>query len=143
VSIDGGEASPLTEYVAAYPSVSPDGKMIACFGRNQARRQILLLPFEGGQPLKRIDVGDQNLSGIRMQWTPDARSLMYAVDGNGTTAIVKQSLEGGPVQRIARFDQDEIFDFGYSVDGRFLAVTRGGWQHDAVLIEGLDSPRTR
>lgn len=138
VSIDGGEPLPLTDYVAAYPSVSPDGKRIACVGRNQSRIEFLVLPFEGGQPLKRIDLAGQSFSGNRIQWTPDGKSLIYAAESNGATAIIKQSLEGGPVERLASFDQDELFDFGYSFDGRFLAVTRGGWRHDAVLISGLN-----
>ena len=34
--------------------------------------------------------------------------------------------------------EDEVFDFGYSSDGQLLAVTRGGWQHDVVLISDLN-----
>jgi hypothetical protein len=36
-----------------------------------------------------------------------------------------------------RFDGDELFDFGYSPDGKFFAATRGEWQHDVVLITTL------
>jgi Tol biopolymer transport system component len=112
--------------------------MIACIGRNQAKEQILLLPFEGGQPLTRIDFAEQSSLGFRIQWTPDGKSLIYIAESKGATAIVKQSLEGAPVEQLASFDQEQLFDFGYSVDGRFLAVVRGGWQHDAVLITGLN-----
>jgi len=34
-------------------------------------------------------------------------------------------------------DTDELFDFGYSIDGRSLAITRGSWLSDIVLISGL------
>ena len=57
---------------------------------------------------------------------------------NGPIAIVKQSVGGGPIEQVALFDQDELFDFDYSVDGQFLAVTRGGWEHDVVLITDLN-----
>ena len=36
----------------------------------------------------------------------------------------------------SKFD-DELADFSYSPDGQSLAVTRGGWQHDIVLIRDL------
>lgn len=68
---------------------------------------------------------------------PDGKALIYGVERNGVTALIKQSLDGGPPEEIAGFDEDELFDFGYSFDGRFLAVTRGGWQHDVVLISDL------
>lgn len=57
---------------------------------------------------------------------------------NGPIAIVKQPLDGGPTEQLALFDQDELFDFDYSPDGQLLAVTRGLWQHDVVLITDLN-----
>jgi dipeptidyl aminopeptidase/acylaminoacyl peptidase len=143
VPIDGGEPIPVTQYFAAYPSVSPDGRTIACLGRNESKSELLLIPFDGGQPFKRIDVAGGSFSGWRIKWAPDGKSLMYAANRNGpnrpgATTIIKQPLDGGPFEQIASFDEDELFDFEYSVDERFLAVTRGGWQHDAVLIRGLN-----
>jgi hypothetical protein len=35
-------------------------------------------------------------------------------------------------------NEDDIFDFGYSPDGQQLAVTRGDWQFDVVLVNGLN-----
>jgi len=138
VSIDGGEPVQLTGYIAAMPSISPDGKMIACVGRNESKHQILILPFEGGRPLKRIDYAGDSLSGTRIEWTPDGKTLIYKGRPFRQAAIVRQSLDGGPPKETASFDQDEVFDFDYSIDGQFLAVTRGGWQHDIVLISDLN-----
>ena len=140
LSIDGGQPVRLTDYPASFPAVSPDGKMIACLGRSEPRREhsILILPSEGGQPLKRMDFTGAGFSRDRMQWTPDGRALIYAAERAGPTALVKQSLDGGLPEEIMDFGGDELFDFGYSVDGRFLAVTRGEWQHDIVLISDLN-----
>jgi Tol biopolymer transport system component/DNA-binding winged helix-turn-helix (wHTH) protein len=135
VSIDGGEPSQLTDYIASHAGVSPDGTMIACVGRNESKRELLVLPFEGGQPLRKFDFAAWS---SRIQWTPDGKALIYAVEQDGGTAIVKQSLNGGPPEKVADFDEDELFDFGYSFDAQFLAVTRGGWQHDVVLISDLN-----
>jgi DNA-binding winged helix-turn-helix (wHTH) protein/Tol biopolymer transport system component len=138
-SIEGGEPLPLTSYVASMPSASPDGKMIACVGRSESKHQLLILPVDGGQPLKRIDYSGNSLSGTRLEWTLDGKAVIYAVRPGRPTAIVRQSLDGGPPEEAASFEQDELFDFGYSTDGQFLAVTRGGWQHDIVLISDLQA----
>jgi len=138
VSIDGGEPLRLTGYIASWPTVSPDGKMIACLGRNESKCEILILSVEGGQPLKRIEFPGAFFTGTRIKWTPDGKTLLYAAVLDGPAAIFRQSLSGGPPEETASFDEDELSDFGYSVDGHFLAVTRGGWQHDIVLISDLN-----
>jgi hypothetical protein len=116
-----------------------EARPVPCVGRNEPKRKlsILILPFEGGEPLETIEFARERFSGSRLQWTPDGKALIYAATSEGKTAIIKQSLDGGPPEEIANFDEDALFDFGYSMDGRFLAVTRGGWQHDIVLISGL------
>lgn len=136
-SIDGGEASQVTEYPAFFPAVSPDGEMIACLGRSESKAAILIVPIAGGQPLKAFDLAGQNFSGTRIEWTPDGHALLYAIERDGMTVLVRQPLKGGRVEEITKFE-DEVFDFGYSPDGQLLAVTRGGWQHDVVLISDLN-----
>jgi Tol biopolymer transport system component len=138
VSIDGGEPQRLTGHIASWPAVSPDGKLIACLGRDELRCEILLLPIEGGDPVKRIEFPGPFFSGTRIKWTPDGKALVYAVAQGGSAAIFTQSLAGGAPEETASFDEDELFDFSYSTDRRLLAVVRGGWQHDVVLISDLN-----
>ena len=140
VSIDGGEPLRLTGYSASFPAVSPDGRMIACLGRNEPRREhsILILPFDGGPPLKRMDFTRAGFSKSRMQWTPDNKALIYALESGGPTRLVRLPVDGSPAEEIMDLSGDELFDFGYSFDDRLFAVTRGGWQHDIVLISDLN-----
>jgi Tol biopolymer transport system component len=139
VSIDGGEPIPLIDHPAYFPAVSPNGKLIACVERNEPRSalSISILPIDGGPAVKRIDFAGGGFSGVRIQWTPDENALLYAVDRNGPTILIKQNLNGGPPEEVMDFGSDNLFDFGYSPDGKFLAVTRGVWQHDIVLITDL------
>jgi DNA-binding winged helix-turn-helix (wHTH) protein/Tol biopolymer transport system component len=138
VSIDGGEPVKLAGFVATLPSLSPDQKTIVAVARKGLRRELLFLPFAGGPPSKRLGVPITRSVGYRIKWTPDSKALIYMAELDGPIAIVKQPLSGGPTEQLAIFDQDELFDFDYSVDGQFLAVTRGLWQHDVVLISDLD-----
>jgi eukaryotic-like serine/threonine-protein kinase len=139
VSIDGGPPVSLTDYPVCCPAVSPDGRLIACAGRDEQKLElsILILPFEGGRPVKRIEFRGVKFVGTRLTWTPDGKALIYTAEIGGQSAIVKQSLNGGPPEEIARFDHDELYDFGYSSDGQFLAITRGSWKHDIVLISDI------
>jgi len=134
LSIDGGEPVRLTQFVALRPAVSPDGNTIACLTRNESRGELLILPFDGGSPLKRFDATGW---AARVQWTPDGKALVYATQSNAAQ-IVKQPLDGSAPSKIVEFDEGVFFDFGYSPDRRFMAVIRGGWQHDIVLISGLN-----
>jgi Tol biopolymer transport system component len=134
VPIDGGEATQLTDFVAGMPSVSPDGKTIACIGRNESKRELLILPFEGGQQIEKLEFFGWM---SRIQWTNDGKTVIYAGERNGRSAIIRQSLNGDLIEDSLSLDTDELFDFGYSVDGRSLAITRGGWLSDIVLISGL------
>jgi len=133
VPIDGGDPVPLTEQITYRPSISPDGHMIACFRRNEAKSELLILPFGGGQPLMRFVLTVWN---TRSQWTPDGKALIYAAKGNRRASLMRQSLNGSPAEELAQIEVEELFDFGYSFDNKFLAVTRGVWQHDIVLITG-------
>jgi Tol biopolymer transport system component len=58
VSIDGGEPVQLTNYDSRIPAISPDGKLIAAGHANETdfKTQLLIIPAEGGPPLKSFDL---------------------------------------------------------------------------------------
>jgi eukaryotic-like serine/threonine-protein kinase len=136
VSIDGGESTRLSDSYALFPSISPDGKMIACLGRSDSKAVLRILPFDGGPPLKTFDLAAPSFSGNRIQWTRDGKALIYGTELDGVTSMFRQPLSGGEPNPVMKFE-DELADFSYSHDGQSLAVARGGWQHDIVLIRDL------
>lgn len=136
VSIDGGESTRLSDSYALFPSISPDGKMIACLGRNDSKAVLRILSFEDGRPLKTFDLAAPTFSSNRIQWTRDGKGVIYGTEHDGVTSIFKQPLSGGAPAVVMKFE-DELADFSYSQDGQSLAVARGGWQHDIVLIRDL------
>jgi eukaryotic-like serine/threonine-protein kinase len=135
VSVDGGEPTQLTDFVATTPSVSPDGKVIACIGRNESKRRLLIISINGGPPVGNMDFFAWT---SKIQWMNDGKAVVYAGEREGRRAIIKQSLNGGITEEPLSLDTDELFDFGYSPDGRSFALSRGGWLNDLVLISGLN-----
>ncbi|HXU08590.1 MAG TPA: hypothetical protein VN743_06305, partial [Blastocatellia bacterium] len=141
VPIDGGDPVRLVEHLAQFPSISPDGKKIACLERFESRNNltVLILPAEGGPPLKRIEFSHGGFRGVRICWTADNKALIFGIERDGATALIRQPIDGSEPRELMNFDEDELFDFGYSADGQSFAVTRGEWQHDIMLISDLMS----
>ena len=139
VSIDGGDPVHLTNGQAIYPSMSADGKLIACFGKGKEKtRKILILSPIDGKTLREFDVGSLKLSAYRLRWSLDGRFLFFAASREGVAGIYRQPLTGGNAERVIAFEEDDVYDFGYSPDGQQLAVTRGDYQFDIVLLSGLN-----
>jgi Tol biopolymer transport system component len=105
--------------------------------RDEQRRVIALLPFEGGDPVKLFELPQTANLLESVSWTPDGRALTY-VNGRGNFSnIWLQPLDGGQPKQLTDFKTDRIFSFGWSRDGRWLAVSRGVVNNDVVLISNF------
>jgi Tol biopolymer transport system component len=138
VPSEGGPASQLTDYVSYFPSVSPDGKWIACWyipSQNQPVR-LAMVPFAGGQPAKVFPLPVTLGYASHVLWTPDARAISVINSVNGVGNIWEQPVAGGPPKPVTHFTSDKIFGFDWSRDGR-LALSRGTESTDAVLIKNF------
>jgi serine/threonine protein kinase/Tol biopolymer transport system component len=143
ISIDGGEPVQLTDKYSELAAVSPDGKFIACFYWNEQRdtpKQIAVLPFDGGIPVKLFTAPQYNLLLKPIRWTPDGRAITYIDKHGGVSNLWRQPLGGGPAQQLTDFKTDETFSYDWSRDGQ-LAISRGAWVSDAVMFS--DSHLTR
>lgn len=134
--IDGGEPVQLTKTFSRLPSVSPNGKLIACLYSNEesgVRWRLALLPFDGGEPVK---VFPQALYAIYpAKWTPDGRALTYTDVSQSN--IWLQPVAGGEPKKLTDFTNDLIFGYEWSPDGKRLACVRGIWERDLVLIKNF------
>ena len=152
ISIDGGEPVPLTDnhYYSTFRAVSPDGKSIACLYREQENspRRIAIIPFEGGQPVKLLDVPpDYFTAGIplgtgivvpqALHWLPDGRSLAYIVTRDGVSNIWSMPIDGGAPKQLTNFTSDQIAWFDLSRDGKPTLFSRGTTTKDVILISGF------
>lgn len=141
VSIDGGDPMRLTDrYTDFAPTVSPDGKLIASYIRDQSDliRRIAIFPFAGGEPVKIFQLWTKGLTQDFMcplRWTRDGRAVTYINARDDVFNLWSQSLDGSPPKQLTHFTSDKIFWFDWSRDGKQLVLARGTIMRNAILIK--------
>jgi serine/threonine protein kinase len=135
VPIDGGDPIQLSDKITALPAVSPDGKQVACIyweGQLDSPFGIGVLPIEGG-PLTKFF----KLPEGPVRWTADGSGLTYINNQGGVSNIWLQPLAGGQPKQLTNFKSDMIFHFDWSRDGKQLALTRGVFTSDVILLSNV------
>ncbi len=136
----------LTDNNSVLEVVSPDGKLIACIYREQENSpfRIAIIPFEGGQPTKLLDVPPgyntvQISTGVpqAVHWLPDGRSLAYIVTRDGVSNIWSMPIDGGAPKQLTNFTSDQIAWFDLARDGNPTLFSRGAMTQDVILISGF------
>jgi DNA-binding winged helix-turn-helix (wHTH) protein/Tol biopolymer transport system component len=143
VAIDGGEAVKLTNVSGSLtsPAISPDGNVVACIWDKNDRRfppEIAMVPIDGGDITKTFAVNfglSQGAGKKGLQWTPDGQTISYVAHDQGVSNIWRQPIDGGPPFQVTSFESGRIFNFASSPDGKHLAVSKGTYDRDIVLID--------
>ena len=141
VSIDGGEPVQLTDKLTWSSSISPDGKLIACYYKHQPDSpvKILIMPFEGGDPLGVFDMptglgkDDTDMEGP-VAWTSDGRAILYLDIQGGTRNLWRQALNSEKPAQLTNYTSNGIRWSSLSNDGRQIALTRETIISDVVLL---------
>jgi len=136
IPIDGGSSTVLSDKPSQHPVFSPDGKLIACFLRDEGSLwQLAILPGTGGAPLKTFSVPAsvaEQWPGPR--WTTDGKAITYILTKGGVSNIWMQPLTGESSRQMTNFNENQIFAFGWSPDGKKLALVRGVNAKSVILM---------
>lgn len=141
VSVDGGEPVLLNDKFSYAPSVSPDGKLIACIYQDNPAiidplpNQIAIIPIEGGAPVKIFTFHNNGTTGARVHWSTDGRAVLYNEARNNVSNIWSQPIAGGPPKQLTNFTDNLIRDFDWLRDQ--LVCARGAPVRDAILISNV------
>jgi Tol biopolymer transport system component len=127
-------------------SVSPDGKTLAA----AVEKGQLLETMEGTAKIALFDLGSSSpprmfdashysahygWEGSPVQFTPDGKAVAYVGRENGVDNVWVQPLNGSAGHPITDFKSEQIWSFSLSPDGKSLAVLRGHYDSDVVLLQ--------
>jgi Tol biopolymer transport system component/DNA-binding winged helix-turn-helix (wHTH) protein len=130
-----GEEIAMTSKWADSPTVSPDGKLIACLYREETLSplKVALLPSAGGAPLQTLNLPNTH-PWPSVRWRPDGRALSYLDPKDNSRNIWIFPLNGGIPGKLTDFQGEQIFAYSWSRDGRYLALARGTISRDVVML---------
>jgi len=65
---------------------------------------------------------------------PTEKRFCYVLTRDGVSNLWEQPLAGGTAKQLTHFKSDLILDFAWSLDGKQLALARGNFNSNVVLI---------
>lgn len=140
VSVEGGEPEEVLPHTSFFPSVSPDGSLLAYIGDNalpSGKEKIFIVPLNGGSPIESFE------GNFLLNWTPNGTGLTYPwmgpIEGQASRQIFnlwEQRLTSSAPRQLTKFSEP-IFVHAWSRDGKKLAVLTAKYTSDVVLISNL------
>jgi len=110
VPVDGASPVQLTETFANAPVVSSNGKLIAYFyydERAEKKTKVVIIPSDGGAPVKVLDYTPAPPPNVGLQWTPDDSSIVYQDGRQGGANLWRLPLNGSPARQLTDFTDNQ------------------------------------
>jgi len=141
VTIEGGTPVQLIEYSASGSAISPqDGTIVGVGSDERVTPKVsgtMLISANGGSPITSFQLPQMffQLPG----WTANGNAITYIAVADGASNIWAQPLDKSPRKQLTHFSSspDLILGYGWSRDGKQLAVARGTQTSDIVSLTDL------
>ena len=134
VPISGGKPERITDRTSREPSISPDGRWIACkYAENPSGPLVtVILQADTGEFVRSFPAIPE---GSRVRWSTDGKQLFFIETDGATSNIWGQPVDGGKPKQLTQFTEGLIFSFAPSPDGKSLACVRGSRTSNLVLMQ--------
>jgi eukaryotic-like serine/threonine-protein kinase len=144
VPVDGGmpetlPGTPIPHSIIAssYLDLSPDGKSVAFLIESVEANpvhKLVVLPLDAGPQPSVLLLDPHPAVSDGPRFTPDGKAFVYPITQNGVGNLWLQPLDGSPGHQITNFKTDEIWNFGWSPDGKALGLLDLRVEADVVLL---------
>jgi serine/threonine protein kinase len=134
VPIIGG--APETVVAEAIPTfdLSPDGKKILSTDVREFDHKVVWRVDDVETHKPEYFEADQRVVSGGTKFSKDGKAVVYVVREKGVDNLWKKTLAGGTQEQLTHFTSDHIFNYGYSRDGKKLAIERGQVESDVVVL---------
>jgi eukaryotic-like serine/threonine-protein kinase len=135
-----GSTQPKSFLAGGRPALSPDGKQMAVMLVNGLNAESMkpedsfsLINLDSSAPARKLNVDPRiAFTGV---FTPDGKSLAYAIRENGVDNVWLQPLDDSPGKQITNFNSEQILDLLWSPDGKTIGLLRRHSDSDVVLLQ--------
>jgi len=112
--------------------ISPDGMTFATSIGSFSDTRIALFKLGSSSPWRLLSPNHLSRSGL--QFTHGEKSIAYVSREKGVDNVWLLPLDGSAGHPITDFKSEQIWSFSLSPDGKSLAILRGRFDSDVVLL---------
>jgi Tol biopolymer transport system component/DNA-binding winged helix-turn-helix (wHTH) protein len=141
VEAAGGEDQLVLDKRKDRFALSPDGLQVAFVERQDEENVLTIVSVADASIVRTFKLADERANVMELKWSSDGENLAYilAADIYENKTLWFQPLSGKARLKIADLGDERIAYSGFALaqDGKSVAIVKGAWKHDAVLIKGL------
>ncbi|HET9227764.1 MAG TPA: PDZ domain-containing protein [Thermoanaerobaculia bacterium] len=117
---------------------SPDGRWIAYLSDRSGEYEVYVRPSDGSGDERRVTTGGK-VWRFPPLWSPDSKKIAF---GDSDQHLFWVDVQSGKVTEADRSDREDIFDYRWSPDSRWLVYTKEGeTQLASVWVYSLDDKK--
>jgi serine/threonine protein kinase len=133
IPVEGGSAETVLDSTEGPWALSPDGKAVASLDVRELDRKLILNLYTIDDKKTAYHDLDQRASPP-LSFSPDGKAVIYTVRERGVDNLWAQPLDGSARHALTHFTAEKIAQFAFSPDGSKIAIERGHFESDAVLL---------